>query len=45
MVIALLSSYADMLVPHRKPTYGPPQPFTGIALLFYVYMMFASLEN
>jgi hypothetical protein len=25
-----------MFVPHRRHTYGPPSPFTEIAVLFYV---------
>jgi hypothetical protein len=28
-----------MFVPHRKLTYGPPQPVTGIDLLFYMQIM------
>jgi hypothetical protein len=34
--IALLFYVYMMFVPHRKHTYGPLQPVTGIALLFYM---------
>jgi hypothetical protein len=27
-----------IFVPHRTPTYGPPRPFTGIVLLFYMFV-------
>jgi hypothetical protein len=29
-----------MFTPHRKRTYGPSRPVTGIALLFYMWMIF-----
>jgi hypothetical protein len=31
---------SDMIVSHRKHTYRPPRPVTGIVLLLYMQMMF-----